>query len=115
MEYVEIKYANASEAALFKKQTPQENSYQDQFLMKSQPEYENVRSDLTGRVPSPSLDDCLNELVRDEKRQLTQAALTQQATSDFLEVAYGASGNSQPPAGPAEVSNAAKGQIPDGT
>lgn len=87
-EFDEIKYAHVSEAALSEIQTLQETSHRDQFLMKLRPEYETVRSGLTGRVPSPSLDECLNELFCEEQRQLTQVALTQEATSGPLEVAY---------------------------
>ena len=39
------------------------------------------------RVPSPSLDECLNELYEDTS-QLTQLTLKQQASGGSLEVEY---------------------------
>lgn len=62
--------------------------------MKLRPEYETVQSGLLGRVPPPSSDECLNELLREEQRQLTQAVLSQQTGP--LEAAYEA--HSSPPA-----------------
>ena len=56
--------------------------------MKLRPQYESVRSNLMSRVPSPSLDECLNELLREEQRQLTQSGVLQQATPSAIDVAY---------------------------
>lgn len=68
--------------------------------MKLRPEYETIRSGLLGRVPLPSLDECLNELLRKEQGQLTQVVLTQQTTNGSLEVAYATSSTSHAPARP---------------
>ena len=51
------------------------------------------------RVPSPSLEERLNGLLREEQRQLTQSVLSQQ-TSGPLEVAYVARNPSPAPARP---------------
>lgn len=74
------------------------------------PEYEIVRSGLMSRVPSPSLDDCLNELLREQQRQLTQVAFNEHASGGPLEVAYAANSHSQPSGGSVEVSYVSKGR-----
>lgn len=66
-EYAEIKYANVSEAVLSEIQALQAPSHQDQFLMKLSSKYESVRSSIMSRVPSPSLDERLNELLCEEQ------------------------------------------------
>lgn len=43
--------------------------------MKLRPEYETVRSNLMSRAALPILDDCLQELLREEQRQSTKATL----------------------------------------
>lgn len=55
--------------------------------MKLRPEYESVRSSIMSRVPSPSLDEYLNEL-REETSQLTQLTLKQRVSGGPLLVAY---------------------------
>lgn len=93
-EYAEIKYANVSEEVLSEIQALQAPSHQDQFLMKLSSKYESVRSSIMSRVPSPSLDERLNELLCEEQWRLTQVALTQQGSGVSLEAAYSTSGRS---------------------
>ncbi|KAJ8755302.1 hypothetical protein K2173_019100 [Erythroxylum novogranatense] len=54
--------------------------------------FESIRANLLQRSPSPSLDICLNELLREEQRQLTQATLGQHRSSNAFNVAYAAQG-----------------------
>ena len=63
--------------------------------MKLRPEYETVRFNLMSRVPSPSLNECLNELLRKEQCQITQHALKQRSLGNPIDVAYVATGNRQ--------------------
>eukprot|EP00268_Persea_americana_P058312 TRINITY_DN7046_c1_g1_i2.p1 TRINITY_DN7046_c1_g1~~TRINITY_DN7046_c1_g1_i2.p1 ORF type:complete len:255 (-),score=22.81 TRINITY_DN7046_c1_g1_i2:217-981(-) len=58
-EYDEIKFATVSEAILPKHLPLQQNSHQDQFLIKFRPEFETVKSNLMSRTSLPSLDNCL--------------------------------------------------------
>ncbi|XP_037491419.1 uncharacterized protein LOC110009734 [Jatropha curcas] len=61
--------------------------------MKLRPEFEVVRSNLLLRSPPPSLDDCLNELLREEQHHMTQNILEQQGNSNnVLNVAYATQG-----------------------
>ncbi|KAJ0100612.1 hypothetical protein Patl1_21197 [Pistacia atlantica] len=50
-------------------------SKRDQFLMKLQLDFEIARSNMMNRHPVPSLDACLSELLREEQRIVTQAAM----------------------------------------
>ena len=110
-EYDDIKYLNVSEASEIQK-------LGDQFLMKLRSEYEIIRSNLMSSVPSPSLDECLNELLCEEQSQLTQHVLKQQSSGTSPDVAYAASANYTP--GVSHVprgivhhnTSAAKGQRP---
>lgn len=111
-EYDETKYVSVSEAVLSEIKALHETSHRDQFLMKLRPEYENVRPNLIRRVPSPSLNDYLNELLCEEQRRLTQMALTQQASGGPLEIAYATKGHSRPSIGPVDVTYVAKGKTP---
>ena len=52
----------------------------DQFLMKLRPDFEIARSNMMNRHPVPSLDACLSELLREEQRIVTQAAIEHRAT-----------------------------------
>ena len=74
----------------------QASSQRDQFLMKLRNEYESIRSALMNRTPLPSLDVCLNELLREEQRISTSAHLAQQKTKTYS-VAFLANKASQPP------------------
>ena len=87
-ELDEIKYANISAQALPELQLILSTSHRDQFLMKLRPQYESVRFNLMSMVPSPSLDECLNELLREEQRQLTQSGVLHQTSLGGIEVAY---------------------------
>lgn len=79
-EYDEIKLAIVSEALLPELLPLQQNSHQDQFLIKLRPEFETVRSNLISRASLPSLDDCLQKLLREERRLVTKTALDQQSS-----------------------------------
>ena len=65
-EYDSIKYADVADNVLTVIQDLQASSQRDQFLMKLRNEFESVRSALMNRTPLPSLDVCLNELLREE-------------------------------------------------
>ena len=93
-EYDGIKYASVPNNVLKTIQDLQASSHRDQFLMKLRPEYETVTSSLLSRSPLPSLDVCLNELLREEQRIRTKAHLDQQHTATYP-VAYSAKGNTQ--------------------
>ena len=95
-EYDDIKYLNVSEVALSEIQKLQATSHKDQFLMKLRSEYEIIQSNLMSRVPAPSLNECLNELLREEQSQLTQHALKQQSSGTSPNVAYAANANYTP-------------------
>lgn len=60
----------------------------DQILMNLYPKFENVRSNLIGRQPSPFLETSLNEILHKEQRQGTQIQLTHQTSNGPIEVAY---------------------------
>ena len=68
-------------------------SKRDHFLMKLRLDFEIARSNLMNCHPVPSLDACLSELLREEQRIVTQAAMEHQATiSAPVSVAYAAQG-----------------------
>lgn len=56
--------------------------------MKLRPDYETVRSNLMSRAALPILDDCLQELLREEQRQSTKATLEQKVFDAVVPVAY---------------------------
>lgn len=86
-EYDNNKYANVyDDAVLTLIQGLQASSQMDQCLMK-----ENVRSALMSRVLLPTLDDCLNEFLREEHLLLTKVHLEQQNIGNYT-VAYSAKG-----------------------
>ena len=87
-EYMDIAYATLTGDTLFGVQEVHNITQRDQFLMKLRPEFENVRSNLMSRHPSPSLDTCLNEVLREEQRIVTQHHLSQQSSTGPAEVAY---------------------------
>jgi hypothetical protein len=58
--------------------------------MKLRHEFEVTRSNLMNRDPSPSLDACFGELLREEQRLLTQATFQQDSNPN--PVAYAAYG-----------------------
>lgn len=63
--------------------------------MKLCPEFENVRSNLMSRMPSPSIESCLSELLREEQHLATQVDLMQKAQSGPIDVAYVTRGKPQ--------------------
>ncbi|KAJ0082390.1 hypothetical protein Patl1_09946 [Pistacia atlantica] len=88
-DYSDIVYANVPAAALSTVQAVHATSKRNQFLMKLQPDFEIVRSNLMYRRLVPSLDACLSELLREEQRIVTQAAMEHQANvSAHVSVAY---------------------------
>ncbi|KAK2402783.1 hypothetical protein QL285_052273 [Trifolium repens] len=59
--------------------------------MKLRPEFEVVRGALLNRIPVPSLDTCVGELLREEQRLVTQGAMSHDAIiSEPVKVAYAA-------------------------
>ena len=95
-EYDSIKYADVAADVFIVIHDLKASSQRDQFLMKLRHEYESVRSALMNRTPLPSLDVCLNELLREEQRIATLAHMAQQKTETYL-VAFSANKASQPP------------------
>lgn len=75
-EYTEIIDNGLFDDSLTSIQNIHKTSCRNQFLMKLQPEFENVRSMLMSRVPSPTLDTCLSDLQLEEQLT-TQAVLAQ--------------------------------------
>ena len=82
-EYDSIKYANVANNVLTKIQDLQASSQSDHFLTKLRTDYENVRSTLMNRMPLPSLDVYLKELLREEQRIATSAHIAQQKTETY--------------------------------
>lgn len=50
--------------------------------MKLQPEYETVRSNLMSCASLPNVDDCLQELLREEQRLVSKLAIEQQSSTE---------------------------------
>ena len=90
-EYTDIVYEDLSNEGQIAVQQVHETTKRDQFLMKLRSDFEGIRSNLMNRAPIPSLDTCLNELLHEEQRLLTQASMEQQK-SRFFPVAYAAQG-----------------------
>ncbi|XXG47655.1 hypothetical protein AAC387_Pa02g2264 [Persea americana] len=82
-EYDEIKFATVSEALLPELLPLQQSSHRDQFLMKLRLEFETVRSNLMSRASLPILDDCLQELLLEE-RLVTKTTLEQYGSTEAL-------------------------------
>ncbi|CAL2235970.1 unnamed protein product [Prunus armeniaca] len=59
--------------------------------MKLRPEFEGTRSNLMNWESVPSLDTCLNDLLREEQHLLTQTTMEQQRSA-YVPVAYAAQG-----------------------
>jgi hypothetical protein len=89
-EFSDMVYAKVPAASLSDVQAVHEQSKRDQFLMKLRHEFEITRSNLMNRDPSPSLDVCFGELLREEQRLLTQATFQQDSNPN--PVAYAAYG-----------------------
>ncbi|KAH0983227.1 hypothetical protein GBA52_010404 [Prunus armeniaca] len=90
-EYTDIVYADLPSEGLSSVQSIHETTQRDQFLMKLRPEFEGTRSNLMNRESVPSLDTCLNDLLREEQRLLTQTT-KEQRRSASVPVAYAAQG-----------------------
>ena len=88
-EYKELVYVTVSSEGLSALQNVHETTQRDQFLIKLRREFESIRSNLMSRYPSPTLDTCFSELLREEQRCLTQAAIEQRVIgSNPVDVAY---------------------------
>ena len=81
-EYDEIKFSAVFEALLSELLSLQQNGHRDQLLMKLRPEYETVRSNLMSRASLPTIDDCLQELLREEQRLVTKITIEQQSSTE---------------------------------
>lgn len=90
-EYTDIVYKDLSAEAQTAVQKVHDTTKRDQFLMKLRSDFEGIRSNLMNRATAPSLDACLNELLREEQRLLTQTTMEQQKAAS-LPVAYAAQG-----------------------
>lgn len=75
IEYTSFMYATIPDQAIGLIQKVNESTQRHQFLMKLRHEFEPVRASLLNRSPTPSLDVCLQELLREEQRCKSQAIL----------------------------------------
>ena len=92
-DYIDIVYASVPPEGLIAIPSVHETSKRDQFLMKLRGEFEAIRFNLKNREPVPLLDICVEELLREEQRHLTQAVLEQKAQNSApIPVAYAAQG-----------------------
>ncbi|XP_057999163.1 uncharacterized protein LOC131177988 [Hevea brasiliensis] len=88
-EFTDIVYAKVPAESLSVIQAIHEQSKRDQFLMKLRSDFETIRSNLMSRDPSPSLDVCFWELLREEQSLLTQSTFKQE---NIVTVAFTAQG-----------------------
>ncbi|KAH0740465.1 hypothetical protein KY290_033508 [Solanum tuberosum] len=88
-EFTDIVYAKIPVESLSMIQAVHEQSKRDQFLMKLCSDFKCVRSNLMNRDPSPSLDVCFRELLREEQRLVTQNAFKKE---NDVTVAFAAQG-----------------------
>jgi len=93
-----IVYKDLSVEGQIAVQTVHETTKRDQFLMKLRYDFEGIRTNLMNRATVPSLDECLNEFLREEQRLLTQTTMDQQKSTS-LPVAYVVQGR------PSDMSN----------
>ena len=91
VESIDIVYEDLSNEDQIVVQQVHETTKRDQFLMKLRNDFEGIQSNLMNKAIVPSLDTCLNELLREEERLLTQAPMEQQKSSSFP-IAYAAQG-----------------------
>ena len=92
-DYCDIVHANVPTVALSIVQEVHATSKRDQFLMKLRLDFEIARSNMINRHLVPSLDACLSELLHEEQRIVTQAAMEHLAiVSAPVFVAYAAQG-----------------------
>ena len=87
MDYTEIIYSSLPDASIAVVQNIHSTSQRDQFLMKLRPDFEQIRSNLMSRVPSPSIDSYFGKRLREE-RLTTQATLQQAISTGPLTTAY---------------------------
>ncbi|KAH0743204.1 hypothetical protein KY290_031197 [Solanum tuberosum] len=85
-----IVYAKIPTESLSVIQAVHEQSKRDQFLMKLRSDFESVRSNLMNCDPSPSLDVCFRELLREEQHLVTQNAFKKE---NDVTVAFAAQGH----------------------
>ena len=90
-DFSDIVCASVSKESLLAVLEVHATSQRDQFLMKLRSKFENVRSNLMSRNPTPSLDTCFAELLREEQRLFSQATL-EQDTLTASQVAFAAQG-----------------------
>ena len=86
-EYTEIVYADLTSEGLSFVQYVHETTKRDQFLMKLRFDFEGIQTNVMNKAIVPSLDECLNDLLREEQRLLTQATMDQKKSTSFP-VAY---------------------------
>jgi hypothetical protein len=86
-EYTGIIYSKIPKESLKALYLVYAESQRDQFLMKLRPEFEAVRASLINQSPVSILDECLGELLREERRLATQHELTQDTVTE-MNVAY---------------------------
>jgi len=75
-EYTDIIYKGLSIEGQIAVQNVLDTTKRDQFLMKLKYDFEVIRTNLMNKAIVPSLDECLNELLCEE-RLLTQANMKQ--------------------------------------
>eukprot|EP00268_Persea_americana_P004183 TRINITY_DN11319_c0_g1_i1.p1 TRINITY_DN11319_c0_g1~~TRINITY_DN11319_c0_g1_i1.p1 ORF type:complete len:263 (-),score=23.88 TRINITY_DN11319_c0_g1_i1:1121-1909(-) len=85
-EFNSLAYSTVSITEILALREFHKESQRDQFLMKLYGEFESVRSELMNKDPLPSLDMCLNELLREEQRLVTQNIMAQKG--NILDNAY---------------------------
>ena len=91
-----IIYVGISNEALSVVQKVHETSKRDQFLMKLRSDIEVTCCNLMNRDLVPALDACLSELLQEEQRIATQAAMEHKTnTSAPVNVAYAAQGRNK--------------------
>jgi len=86
-EYTGIVYKDLSVERQTVVQTFNESTKRDQFLMKLRFDFEGIQTNVMNKAIVPSLDECLNDLLREEQRLLTQATMDQKKSTSFP-VAY---------------------------
>ncbi|KAF8409806.1 hypothetical protein HHK36_005885 [Tetracentron sinense] len=84
-------YKTAKTDSLSVVQEVHEQSKRDQLLMKLRPKFEATHSNVMNRDPSPSLDVCFGELIREEQHLATQTTFQQDKMTSNV-VAYAAHG-----------------------
>ncbi|RDX65443.1 hypothetical protein CR513_55898, partial [Mucuna pruriens] len=83
-EYTNIIYASLTSEGLSSVQIVHETTIRDQFPMNLRYDFESVRSNLMYKDPIPSLDACLNDLLREKQHLLTQSSLKNKNHPFFL-------------------------------